>query len=104
MCLDILYVKTKKAKYGYKIFKRIDESSNLYGLYMTDDVYLLKGYPLHKWIKCQSKDEILSVYGNYYPSGFHIFEKLKDAKRYMAGMIFTTIHKVEMNYIVASGI
>ena len=102
MCLNKVDGITKKdVKYGYKIFKKF--CNELKPLFIS--LPYQKSFKENDWNIDYRKYKVESYSGNWYYTGYHVFENKDDALDYFYDDLQKTeIHRVEIKRIVASGL
>jgi len=101
MCLDTIDAKTRKVKYGYKVYYKYHDGG-LIGVFYTPSK--LHRYLVDEWIKDGYTFDLWDAERNgTYPAGFHVSTNKKSAKIMVGSEHSYPIHKVLVKDIVASG-
>ena len=104
MCLTTNNLKVEDApKIGYKVFKR-HTNKKLYGIIMSTR----KSLPTSRWINevDYRKSKRINYAGhayNVYPVGWHIYEYLPTARKYILNESNEEIHRVKIRNVCAYG-
>ena len=92
MCLNTVDEKTYKARVGYKVFAR-PYNDRLRAVFRYHKIF-------HEGWNYDRQTGIISEGEVSYPTGFHVYARLKDAQ---AVHPYSDIHKVILHKVVASG-